>query len=148
MKNLKFATMVILLPAVALALAGCWTPPNANVQPAGEPRLIQSGITVEVVQNPAPVASIDASQRTITLKRTDGLTKTYAVGPKVQNFDQIKAGNYNLDLKNPHNSDTGPGDVDHLLPEYEKLLEEITETRAKLKQELHDALTATAENTE
>jgi hypothetical protein len=92
MKNLKFATMVILLPAVALALAGCWTPPNANVQPAGEPRLIQSGITVEVVQNPAPVASIDASQRTITLKRTDGLTKTYAVGPKVKNFDQIKAG--------------------------------------------------------
>jgi type I restriction enzyme M protein len=63
-------------------------------------------------------------------------------------IDQIKAGNYNLDLKNPHNSDTGPGDVDHLLPEYEKLLEEITETRAKLKQELHDALTATAENTE
>jgi hypothetical protein len=92
MKNLKFATMAILLPAVALALAGCWTPPNANVQPGGEPRLIQSGITVEVVQNPAPVASIDASQRTITLKRTDGLTKTYAVGPKVKNFDQIKAG--------------------------------------------------------
>ncbi len=92
MKNLKFATMATLLPAVALALAGCWTPPNANVQPEGEPRLIQSGFTVEVVQNPAPVAAIDASQHTITLKRTDGLTKTYAVGPNVKNFDQIKAG--------------------------------------------------------
>src|SRR6266550_901297 len=32
-------------------------------------------------------------------------------------IDQIKASNYNLDLKNPHNSDAGPGDVDHLLPE-------------------------------
>jgi len=59
-------------------------------------------------------------------------------------IDQIKAGNFNLDLKNPHSPDTGPGDVDHLLPEYEKLLGQIAETRAKLKQELHHALTATA----
>ena len=54
---------------------------------------------------------------------------------------QIKAGNFTLDLKNPHNSDEGPGDVDHLLPEYEKLLAQIADTRAKLKQELHHALT-------
>jgi len=58
-------------------------------------------------------------------------------------LDQIKAGNYNLDLKNPHNPDDGPGDVDHLLPEYEKLLAQIAETRGRLKQELHHALTAT-----
>jgi len=58
-------------------------------------------------------------------------------------IDTIKAGNFNLDLKNPHNPDTGPGDVDHLLPEYEKLLAQIAATRAKLKQELHRALTAT-----
>jgi len=55
-------------------------------------------------------------------------------------IDQIKAGNFNLDLKNPHNADTGPGDVGHLLPEYEKLLAQIAETRAALKQELHHAL--------
>ena len=59
-------------------------------------------------------------------------------------IDTIKAGNFNLDLKNPHNPDTGPGDVDHLLPEYENLLAQIAATRAKLKQELHRALTATA----
>jgi len=35
---------------------------------------------VEIVQNPAAVESIDASQRTITHKRIDGLTKTYASG--------------------------------------------------------------------
>jgi len=57
---------------------------------------------------------------------------------------RLRPGNFNLDLKNPHNPDTGPGDVDHLLPEYEKLLAQITETRTKLKQELHHALTATA----
>jgi type I restriction enzyme M protein len=59
-------------------------------------------------------------------------------------IDQIKAGNFNLDLKNPHNPDIGPGDVDHLLPEYEKLLAQIAATRAALKQELHHALAATA----
>jgi type I restriction enzyme M protein len=58
--------------------------------------------------------------------------------------ETIKANGYNLDLKNPHNPDTGPGDVDHLLPEYEKLLAQIAETRAKLKAELHHALAATA----
>ncbi len=56
-------------------------------------------------------------------------------------IEQIKAGNYNLDLKNPHNSDEGPGEVDHLLPEYEKLLEKIAETRNALKNELQNALT-------
>jgi len=56
-------------------------------------------------------------------------------------IDQIRAGNFNLDLKNPHNADLGPGDVDHLLPEYEQLLAQIAETRAALKQKLHKALT-------
>jgi len=56
-------------------------------------------------------------------------------------LDQIKAGNFNLDLKNPHNPDTGPGDVDHLLPEYERLLAQIAETRAQLKAQLMEALT-------
>lgn len=58
-------------------------------------------------------------------------------------IEQIKAGNWNLDLKNPHSPDTGPGDVDHLLPEYEKLLAQIVETRAVLKRDLQAALTAT-----
>lgn len=59
-------------------------------------------------------------------------------------IDTIRAGGFNLDLKNPHSKDEGPGDVDHLLPEYEKLLEKIAETRAKLKQELHHALCQTS----
>jgi len=63
-------------------------------------------------------------------------------------IDQIKADNYNLDIKNPHNPDAGPGDVDHLLPEYEKLLAQIATTRAALKAELQTALTATARTAE
>ena len=56
-------------------------------------------------------------------------------------IETIKADNYNLDLKNPHKSDEGPGDVDHLLPEHEKLLTQIAQTRAELKAQLMQALT-------
>jgi type I restriction enzyme M protein len=56
---------------------------------------------------------------------------------------QIKADGYNLDLKNPHDTRTGPGDVEHMLPEYEKLLAQIAATRDALKVELHHALAAT-----
>jgi hypothetical protein len=38
------------------------------------------------------------------------------------------------------------GDVEHLLPEYEKLLVHISATRAALKAELQNAITATAGN--
>ena len=55
-------------------------------------------------------------------------------------IDQIKAGNFNLDLKNPNQRDSGPGDVDQLLPEYEKLLAQIAQTRAQLKAQLMEAL--------
>ncbi len=55
-------------------------------------------------------------------------------------IDDIKSGNFNLDLKNPHNSNDGPGDVDTLLPEYESLLKQISDTRGKLKAQLEAAL--------
>ena len=50
------------------------------------------------------------------------------------------AGEFYTPLKNPHNSDTRPGDVGHLLPEYEKLLAQITATRGPLKNQLMEAL--------
>ena len=58
-------------------------------------------------------------------------------------IETIRAGGFNLDMKNPHNGDSGPGDVDELLPEYEQLLAQIAATRAKLKAELYQALMAT-----
>lgn len=59
-------------------------------------------------------------------------------------IEQIKANGYNLDLKNPHDSVEGPGDVEHLLPEYERLLAQIAETRMLLKHELAAALAGTS----
>lgn len=61
-------------------------------------------------------------------------------------IEDIKKNNYNLDLKNPNNADSGPGKVEDLLPEYEALLAQIVETRGLLKQELHHALVATAKS--
>lgn len=63
-------------------------------------------------------------------------------------IDDIRASNYNLDLKNPHQPDVFRGDIDHLLPEYEKLLAQIAATRAALRTELHSALIARAGNAE
>ena len=91
-KTLNRATLTLLLPVTALFLAGCWTPPNANVQPKGEARLIQDGIATESVKNPVTVESVDASQGTVSLKLSDGSTITCKAGPKVKHFDQLKAG--------------------------------------------------------
>jgi Cu/Ag efflux protein CusF len=84
--------MAAMVTAFALTLTGCWTPPNANVQPAGKPGLIQGGIPVEVIQEPVTVESLDAGKHTITLKHTDGTSKTFTVEPAVQNLDQVKVG--------------------------------------------------------
>ena len=60
--------LVTSLPcAGVLALSACWTAPVATVQPKGEPRLIQGGIDVESVKNPAIVHSVDTSVRTVAL---------------------------------------------------------------------------------
>jgi type I restriction enzyme M protein len=63
-------------------------------------------------------------------------------------IDEIKAGNYSLDFKNPNTKDDEAVDVDHLVSEYEKLVAQMAETRAALKRELHNALGANAGNVE
>ena len=86
-------TIIALLPVItALTLTGCWTPPNANVQPKGEPRLIQSGIQVESVKHHVTVQAVDASQHSISLKLADDSLTNCKVGPQVKDFDKIQAG--------------------------------------------------------
>jgi hypothetical protein len=92
MRILK-STALVLITFAALVLAGCWTPPSANVQPAGKPGLIQDGIAVQSVKNPATVQAIDVGARTITLKLSDNTTPTYQVGAQVKNFDRVQVGN-------------------------------------------------------
>jgi hypothetical protein len=89
---LRRAIICSLSSAGALAISGCWTAPVADVQPKGEPRLIQSGIAVESVKESAIVESVDLGARTLVLAAQPGITRTYKAGPQVQNLDRIKAG--------------------------------------------------------
>jgi len=91
--NLKIKVPFILLTAfTTLILTGCWTPPNAQVEPKGEPRLIQSGVSAVDNDVRATVQGFDASQRVLNLKLPDGTEITCTVGPQVKNFDQIQSG--------------------------------------------------------
>jgi type I restriction enzyme M protein len=55
-------------------------------------------------------------------------------------IDEIKARNYNLDIKNPHDPGSEHHDSDQLLADYAKLQEEIAATRDQLKAILSSAL--------
>ncbi len=52
----------------------------------------------------------------------------------------LKANNYNLDIKNPHQVDVAQADLDEMLAEYHKLMAELGDVRGKLKFELMSAL--------
>jgi len=83
-----------LLPVVAaLSLAGCWTPPTANVQPPGPPRLIQKGIVVRSVVRNAVVQSVDPDTRRVVMQvsGTPG-TEVYRAGPNVSALDHLTPG--------------------------------------------------------
>src|SRR5271167_2207121 len=83
---------VILIATGALFAAGCWTVPNANVQPAGAPGLIQDGIIVDSVLDKAVVAAKDDNLHTITLTLNDGTSRTYAVAPDLRYSDAVHNG--------------------------------------------------------
>ncbi len=55
-------------------------------------------------------------------------------------IDTIKAANYNLDIKNPHDAGEGPGDPDELLAEYQGLQSSIADIQEQLKIQLAEAL--------
>lgn len=54
--------------------------------------------------------------------------------------EQIKANNYNLDIKNPHRINAEHGDLEEMLTDYQQLLADLSQTRNTLKQELMAAL--------
>jgi hypothetical protein len=89
---LRRAVLSALSVAAVLALPGCWTAPVADVQPKGEPRLIEGGIAVESVRELAIVRSVDPAARTLALSPRQGPTYTYRAGTQVDNLDRVKAG--------------------------------------------------------
>lgn len=54
--------------------------------------------------------------------------------------EQIKANNYNLDIKNPHRVDAEHADLDEMLEDYQTLMAELGDVRSKLKFELMASL--------
>jgi type I restriction enzyme M protein len=55
-------------------------------------------------------------------------------------IEDIKARNYNLDIKNPRNVEEGPGDADDLLREYKEAAAAAAKIRDQLRAELAKAL--------
>ena len=51
--------------------------------------------------------------------------------------EQIKANNYNLDIKNLHRVDAAYADFDAMLEEHQKLMAELSDVRSKLNVKLH-----------
>jgi hypothetical protein len=89
---MKKLVITLVIPVFSLTLTGCWTLPNANVQPPGEPRLIQSGVPAGNNHVRATVQTIEAAQRVLNLKLDDGTAITCTVNPSVANYDQIQTG--------------------------------------------------------
>ncbi|HTY86120.1 MAG TPA: hypothetical protein VMB80_01535 [Candidatus Acidoferrum sp.] len=92
MNNTKrvFTGTALSAASILLFTSGCWTPPNPNAQPPGEPRLIQGGLKVDSVKEDATVQAVDAGARTLTLKLPSDLTATYKVSDRVENFGSVQ----------------------------------------------------------
>lgn len=54
--------------------------------------------------------------------------------------EDIKANNYNLDIKNPHFIDAEHANLDEMVEDYQTLMAELNDVRSKLKFELMEAL--------
>jgi hypothetical protein len=74
------------------------------------------------------------------MKLLDNLQRRFALPHVTEGLIACQVLTYVFCLTNPHQTDDAPGDVDHLLPEYEKLLTRIAETRGQLKAQLMEAL--------
>jgi hypothetical protein len=84
---LKLAGLV-LIPAALLAFTSCSSAPKSQ----SGPQAMRGRAVIDTATAIATVQSVDASTRTVVLKRPDGSLMNYVCGPEVLNFDQIKVG--------------------------------------------------------
>jgi Cu/Ag efflux protein CusF len=90
MRRIKTKTIIItLLPAVVLALT-CYSKLSAQTDEGAA--AAQGAIEAEVAKATFTVSAIDTAKRTVTLKGTDGTTRTVKCSKEVVNFPQIKVG--------------------------------------------------------
>jgi len=73
-----------------------WVVPGAEAQPApavaDAPQAEPAAFAIEGATKTATVDSIDPAKRLVTLKTSDGFTRTIHLGKECINFDQIKVG--------------------------------------------------------
>jgi hypothetical protein len=119
------ALLGALLVVTASALSACWSPPVANVQPKGEPRLIEGAIAVVSVKPYAIIQALDPEARSITVQSIGEPRRvTYKVSPQVGKLSRLKVGDsveatviedlavYVLQDGRPLDTDGSPYDID------------------------------------
>ncbi len=92
--------LIALVPAAALTLVSCSSPPPppppaapapAATAPAS-PALVEAGVIMDTGSGMVTIESIDATNRTLVLKRADGDTATFKAGPEIRRFNELKVG--------------------------------------------------------
>jgi hypothetical protein len=82
----------VALVAVTMLLSGCWTAPNANLRPKGEPRVIEDSIEVEISMPPMRVESIDRAKRLLVASSRGASTIEMNIAPAVRNLEDVHPG--------------------------------------------------------
>ena len=91
-------TVACLSAVAALALTSCSSPqplpPSATQSSAttstAAPGLIDVGVLMETATGVVKIESIDATNRTLMLRRSDGASIRFKAGPEVRRFSQLK----------------------------------------------------------
>ena len=98
-KTMKFATMMAPMAAL-LACISCSSTPEPQTEAKysaveDSPSLTETGrggVVLEAAKAVFTVESVNAVDRTVKLRRSDGKLTTIECGPEVRNFDQIEVG--------------------------------------------------------
>jgi hypothetical protein len=83
---------VILIAVATILLSGCWTAPNANLRPKGEPRVIEDSIEVETFMRPMRVESVDRDNRSIVVSSGGAAPMQVRIAPGVRHWDDVRPG--------------------------------------------------------
>ena len=82
----------VVLNAVTMLTSGCWSAPNAQLRPQGEPRVIEDSIGVELAMPPMRVQSIDVAGRIVVASSSEAMTVEIKIAPAVRNLEYVHPG--------------------------------------------------------
>jgi hypothetical protein len=90
-RTIKFTT-TFLFPAIYLICSGCGTAPPNPLATQEHPSLAGGMSVVDTHNEKAVVTGLVPSQRTVTLRASNGTTTSCKVAPQVENFGQLQDG--------------------------------------------------------